>query len=277
MSSGGGTSTTTTTEQTGPWSPQQPYLLDAFAQARDQYYGANPITGPNGIQMPDPNATPQYFPGSTVAPLSPETQQALQLQADRGRAGSPLLSTAQSEAERTLAGDYLSAGNPYLSQLMQSINDTVRQQVDSRFAASSRYGSPAYSEATARALADAVAPYVFQNYTNERTNMARAASNAPALAQADYGDIAALANAGSQRDAQAQAQLQDQINRWNFNQNKDATRLARYLAMIQGNYGSTGTRSQVAQTPGTDPLTMALGAIFGGADAASKLGAKPFG
>ena len=277
MSSGGGTSTTTTTQQTGPWLPQQSYLLDAFAQAKNQYYGADPITGPNGIQMPDPNATPQYFPGSTVAPLSPETQQALLLQANRARAGSPLLGAAQLETGKTLAGDYLSAGNPYLGQVMQSVNDTVRPQVDSRFTTSGRYGSPAYSEATARALADAVAPYVFQNYTSERANMAKAAGNAPALAQADYGDIAALANVGSQRDARAQAQLQDQVNRWNFDQNKDAARLAQYLSMIQGNYGSTGTNTQIARTPGTDPLTLALGAIFGGADAASKLGAKPFG
>lgn len=143
--------------------------------------------------------------------------------------------------------------------------------MDSRFVAAGRYGSPAYSEATARALADAITPYVFQNYTSERANIARAASDAPALAQADYGDIAALANVGSQRDAQTQAQLQDQVNRWNFNQNRDAARLAQYVAMIQGNYGMTGATTQTVPIQGVNPLTTALGAIFSGANASANL------
>lgn len=271
MSSGGGTSTTTTRQETGPWGPQQGPLQDIFGQAAYQYFGPNPVRGPGGINLPDPNAAPQYYPGSTVAPVSAEMQQALKMQTDRALAGSPLLAAAQSETGKTLAGDYLAAGNPYLAELAQSIDDAVRPAVDSRFAASGRYGSPGYGQATARALADAIAPYVFQNYTNERANMARAAGDAPGLAEADYGDIAALAGAGAARDAEGQAQLQDQVNRWNFNQNRDAARLAQYLAMVQGNYGSTGTVTQIARAPGTDPLTLALGAIFGGANASAGL------
>lgn len=97
MSSGGGTSTATTTQQTGPWLPQQSYLRDVFAQAQNLYYGANPGAGPNGIQVPDPKTTPQYFPGSTVAPLSSETQQALQL---RPTARSPVLRSSAPRSRR---------------------------------------------------------------------------------------------------------------------------------------------------------------------------------
>jgi hypothetical protein len=246
-SGGGGTSTTSTVQNTGPWSGQQPYLSDVFREAQRLYFGANPQTV-NGMQAPDPNATPQYFPGATVAPMSAESQQALQLQTNRALAGSPLLSAAQGEAGKTLAGDYLSAGNPYFGQVVQSVNDAVRPQVDSRFVGSGRYGSPAYAETMARTLANAIAPYAFQNYTSERDAMQRAATQAPALAQADYADIGALADVGAQRNAQTQAELQDQVNRWNFNQNRDAARLAQYLAMIQGNYGSSGVNSQTTET-----------------------------
>jgi hypothetical protein len=261
-SGGGGTTTTNTIQRSDPWSGQVPYLQDAFSEARRLYYGTNPQTV-NGMQIPDPNATPQYFPGSTVAPLSPETEQALQLQTGRALAGSPAVDAAQAEAQRTLSGDYLAAGNPYLSQVAQSVGDAVRPQVDSRFVASGRYGSPGYAEATARALADAIAPYAFQNYTAERTNMERTASDAPALAQADYTDISALGDVGARRQAQAQALLQDEVNRWNFNQNRDAARLAQYLAMIQGNYGNTTNTSQTVDAQRSDSAAT-LASLFQG-------------
>jgi hypothetical protein len=243
---GGGTTTTNTIQNAEPWGPQQPYLHDVFREAQRLYFGANPQTV-NGAQIPGAGAAPQYYPGSTIVPPAPETQQALQLQTGRALAGSPLLTAAQAETGKTLSGDYLSSGNPYFGQVAQSIGDTVRPQVDARFVASGRYGSPAYAETTARTLANAIAPYAFQNYAGERGNMQRAAGEAGALSQADYADIAALSGVGARRESQSQAQLQDEVNRWNFNQNRDAARLAQYLAMIQGNFGGTTTGSQVTQ------------------------------
>jgi hypothetical protein len=263
-SGGGGTTSTSSVQNASPWSAQQPYLRDVFREAQRLYFGANPQTV-NGMQFPDPNAGPQYFPGSTVAPLAPETGQALQLETQRALAGSPLLTAAQDETSKTLAGTYLSAGNPYLSQLVQGLDNTIRPQVDSRFIGSGRYGSPAYAAATASALANAVAPYAFQNYSTERANMERAATAAPDLANQDYTNIAALADVGAQRQAQSQGQLTDQVNRWNFNQNADAARLAQYLQMIQGNYGGTTTSSQnVAQQPSGPTWLSAFSGLLGG-------------
>ena len=68
--SGGGGGGTQTTE---PWSGQSPYLTDVFRQAQNVYR-----QGPQ-----------QYYPGSGVAPFSPQTQQAFDLTTQRALGGSP--------------------------------------------------------------------------------------------------------------------------------------------------------------------------------------------
>lgn len=61
MSGGGGGGTNTIEKSQEPWAEQKPYLLEGFKQAQDYLAGNNP----------------QYFPGSTVAPQSQQTQQAI--------------------------------------------------------------------------------------------------------------------------------------------------------------------------------------------------------
>lgn len=56
--SGGGGGNTTTVQKADPWSGQQPYLQDLYAQYQNLYK----------------NTAPQYFPESTVAGLSPYTE-----------------------------------------------------------------------------------------------------------------------------------------------------------------------------------------------------------
>ena len=71
MSGGGGG---TTVQKADPWVGQQPYLQDMFAQAQNMFqqgYGQ------------------EYYPGQTVAPFSPQTQMALDLQTQRAMGGSP--------------------------------------------------------------------------------------------------------------------------------------------------------------------------------------------
>ncbi len=269
MSSGGGSSgatTTSTIQRADPWSGQQPYLRDVFREAQRLYFGPNPQYL-NGAQIPDPGAAPQYYPGGTVTPLAAETEQALALQVQRALGGSPLLSAAEDETAKTLSGSYLSAGNPYFSGVVQSIDDALRPQLDARFIGSGRYGSPVQAETTAKALADAVAPYAFRNYADERANMQRAAAAAPGLSQADYADIAALGDVGARREAQGQGELADEVNRWNFEQNRDAARLAQYLQMIQGNFGGTTATTQTVQAakqPDAPAWLQAFQGLLGG-------------
>lgn len=55
MGGGSGGGNTTTTQKADPWSGVQPYLTSAYQQAAELY---------------KPGAGPQYYPGSTVAPVS---------------------------------------------------------------------------------------------------------------------------------------------------------------------------------------------------------------
>lgn len=47
----------------------------------------------------------QYYPGQTVVPFSPQTNQALNMQQQRATGGSPLVDTAQMATQRIAAGD----------------------------------------------------------------------------------------------------------------------------------------------------------------------------
>lgn len=85
------TTTTNNTTQTksDPWSPQQPYLMQGFAEAQKQYESNNP----------------QYFPGSTVVPFSSQTTQGLQQMQDIAN-NSQLPGQAANQVSNTLQGNY---------------------------------------------------------------------------------------------------------------------------------------------------------------------------
>src|SRR5262249_39804875 len=81
----------TTTQNSSPYSGQAPYLNDVFAQARSLFEGPGP----------------QFYPGQSVAQLTPEQQQALSATAMRATQGSPLTSAAQAGLQ-----DLISQGVP---------------------------------------------------------------------------------------------------------------------------------------------------------------------
>src|SRR5689334_5899905 len=87
---GGGGGTQQVVQQSDPWVGQQADLSEIFARARALS-----------------NVPQTFFPGQTFAGLSPESEAALQMQAKRAAAGSPLTTAAQGELTRTLSGEYL--------------------------------------------------------------------------------------------------------------------------------------------------------------------------
>lgn len=98
---GGGSSQpagqTTTVQKSDPWSGQQPYLTDVFSQAQnlDQTY------------------TPQYYPGSTVAPLTDPQLQAIQAAATMGANGTPVSNAANATTANIIGGANLYANPAY--------------------------------------------------------------------------------------------------------------------------------------------------------------------
>ena len=250
----------TTTNTAEPWSGVQPYLTQGFSDAQSLYN-----QGP-----------PAYYPNQTVAPLSGYTQGALDWQAQRAQAGSPVMQSAQSELQKTLGGDYLSQGNPYLQNaidkatrpVVERYNDVVMPGLDSTFSSAGRYGSGAHQSAANQGyqdmmtqIGDISGQMAYQNYGDERTNQLRAQMFAPQMAQADYFDIGQLGSAGSAMDAYNQQLINADIEKYNYEQNAPQQWLSNYMGTLGlAPWGSTTTAKQ----PSPNIFTSALGGGIAG-------------
>lgn len=242
----GGSTVGTTTSSNTPWNSTQ--LQDVFSQAKTQFG--------NGQGY-------QYYPNSTVVPLSNQTETALQNTEARAGQASPIISGAQSNLGQTLNGDFLSAGNPNFQAMVDRIGNTVRPKLDAQFGAAGRYGSGAHANAAASALTDATASLAYQNYGQERQNQMAAQQLAPSTYQLGYAPDQIMAQVGGVREGKAAEDLGDQINRFNFNQSAPDEALRRYASLVAGgNYGG----QQVTQTPMyRNQAAGALGGALGGA------------
>lgn len=245
---GGGSSSgsTTTVQKADPWSGVQPYMTYGFQQAQNLLNAGGPY----------------YYPGQQVASFQPAQTATQELTAARAIGGSPLQTAAQGEATNTLNGDYLSAGNPYFQQMVNTqITPAVKSGVDSSFEGSGRYGSGAWSNALASGLSNAVTNAAYQNYNDERTRQAQAQYGAPALAGMDYTNLSALGDVGNQQQAQAQNEINAAMNQWNYNQNLPYQKLGQYEQYISGNYPNSISTTQPYFT---NPAAGALGGAMAG-------------
>ena len=280
-SSKGGGGTQTTTTNPNPWSGAEPYLREGLHNLQQIYETGHP-TGPvtiNGATYAGSVAAPDYYPQSTVASMSPWTQQALAMQAQRGLEGSPLTRASQDELTRTMQGSYLHPdSNPYLAgtidaatrPIVENFRDVVMPGVDSAFSSAGRYGSAAHTGAArdatdtmARAVGEAGTRLAYQNYGDERNRQQQGMVWAPELAKQDYFDINQVGASGSAIDAYNQALINEDVERYNYGQDADWQRTLQFLQGIQGvaPFGSTST----TRMPRQDPFQSALGAGLSGA------------
>lgn len=268
-SSGGQTTTTRTTAE--PWKAVQPYYKQAFTDATAQYR----------------RGAPGYYPNNTVTPLSGNTLSALDWQADRARAGSPLTEAAQGQLTNTMRGDYLDAGNPHFQGAVQAAIRPITEQfteviapgVDSAFSAAGRYGSnpeSAHAQAMQRAnegylrsVGDVSSNMAYQNYNDERMNQIRGMLFAPELAQQDYFDISQLGAAGNSLDAYNQQLINADIAKYNYTQNAPLDWIGNYMGLL-GNapWGQTTTQQQ----PAPNAFTTGIGGALAGAGIGSAFG-----
>lgn len=271
MGGGQGTTTTSTVQSSEPWSAQKPYLEKGFEEASQLY----------------DSSTPQYFPFSTTVPWSPETEAAMSGQTNRALYGSPVQQAANENYADTLSGNYLSAeSNPYLQSaigaavqpLASQFTNTVMPALKSTWSAGGRYGSPGQGFAEKNAadaflsnVGNVASSMAYQNYGDERSRQAGLIPGAPAFAAQDYNDFSKLGEVGQAWEGQQKNELQDLIDRFNFEQNKPATKIGQYMSVVgDKNWGGTTTGSATQPYFKPDPLTTAAGIALGGAGAASK-------
>jgi hypothetical protein len=233
-----GPATTTTT--TGPPKEVIPYLI------------GDPKKGIPGL-LPQAQAwydsnQPAYFPGSTLAGLTPAQTQGIQSGVSRAQAGSPLNQAASGYLQGVLGGDYLNGG-PGQDRLFESIQSRVTPAVSSNASLAGRTGSGAHEGVLTRELTNAYAPIALSRYMQERGLQQQAAGMAPQIAAQDYADINAGIGYGGMQQAQSQAEIDAAIAKHNFEQNKELAKLQALAGITYGYPGSTSTSSTQAPSP----------------------------
>lgn len=275
---GGGSSPSTVTQKTTNEPPAylQPYLTEVAQGAQANYKSASPT----------------YFPGQTYAGMSTPTSTALAGTISRASNGNPLLPAAQNVNLNTLQGKYLDpASNPNLRASVDYANQPVIDNYmkniapsnDARFSLAGRYGSGAHvdaqtqsQEALNRTIAGNAATMYGNAYNTERGYQNAAIGQAPALAEADYSDLAKLAAAGQTQEGYSQQAIDAAIAKHNYEQNLQAAKLAQYSDIIRGqNGGGTSTSTQTVPMQGNNFLST-LGQGIGTASQLASLGMMLF-
>lgn len=237
-----GSKTQTVTQNSDPWKPAQPYLLDTMNIAQNLYRNGQ----------------------STVAPFDPLTTQGINRAAQvANQPVNPIVGQASTALGSTIAGDWMN-GNPYLDKAIARGSEGISDRVNSMFSSAGRYGSGAHQGVLGDALADYDMGMRYQNYSDERQNMLRATQLAPSFAQQQqqlgmFGPQA-LIDLGGIREGKDQAYRMEPYNMLsNF-----------YSPIVHGTAGLGGTSTQ--QSPAGSRLGGAIGGGLSGAMAGSMLG-----
>lgn len=236
----------------------KPHLTDILGHARSQFLSDKP----------------QFFPGSTIADLSPTTMYGLGAQANMAM-NNPVTQGANQLFNQTIGGQFLGA-NPYAQAaydaaaqgVTRNFREAIRPGIDAAFTRAGRSqssGQFANTVDTARQqLGDTLnrlaQPFFFDQYGQERGRQMQALGFAPQMSALNFGNIAQLRDAGSFMDERLQQHLNEQIARHDFAQNVDAEKLARYAGLVRGtDLGKTiSTERQIH----TNPFAQALGALL---------------
>jgi hypothetical protein len=216
-----------------PWAQQQPYLQQGYAQALHNYQSNQP----------------EYYPNSTVVPFSNQTEKALT--GIEGIAGNNQnTQAALGNYQSTLNGNFL---DPTQNPGWQKAAGDISGRVGGAFSAAGRYGSGAMANQHREALTDLTA----KTWDTERNRQMQALSMAPQMGELAYSDMNKLQGVGAARESLAGSQLQDQINRFNFDQNRPNQALAQYMALVAG--GSPGQSTTATNPIYSNPLATGLG------------------
>lgn len=255
----------TTTTNTAPWSGQSPYLSQGFGFASQ-------LLGSGGL-------SPAPYTGNRVSGFSNPTNAGLNMIQARAQTGSPVNTAASGLTADTLQGDYLNS-NPYLDQtydraasaITRNFREATAPGIDSAAINAGRYGSNAWgnlrdsaNDQLGRSLEGLSSNLYGQNYDQERTRQMAALGLAPSIANQDYADATKMLGAGSVMEGK-----QDQYNAaaqdyYNEGQNKYYNDLQRFMGLIGGNYGQSGTgTSQQPMYGGSTLGNVASGAMLGG-------------
>lgn len=104
---------------------------------------------------------------------------------DQYKAGDPSLTAAQGYNTDVLSGKYLDAGNPYLQDMIDRTNNSVRNQAQASFGSRGQTNGSDYYLGLADRLAANETGLRYQDYGQERDRMGQASAQVPGLIAAD--------------------------------------------------------------------------------------------
>lgn len=270
----GGGGESETTSSSAPWSAQIPYLIGGKnsqgAEVKGVFPEAARLYESGGLAG-------EYYPGQTVADESGYTTQARQMIANRATNGDANIDNAASSMANILNGgalannsglnllnQYAGSTNPYINSLFQTAADNTNAAINSNFSQNGRYGSGAHANAIASADTN-LANQMYSNAYNQAvsaagnsataynqgiTSQIAAATPAQSLSNQAYTDASQLAQAGTSLDDYNQSVVDADVDRWNYNQQRDMTALQNYLNLVGGSYGGSGTSTTETDSGG---------------------------
>lgn len=256
--------TTTTVQTAEPPAFIRPFLEEAAEAAVQEFRGA----------------PQQFFPGETVVPLAPESEEALRLTAQRARAGSPLVTSAQQTALETVQGRGV---NPFLAPaaaaatapLFERFQEETLPGLRSAFAGIGRSGSGAEERALQRAtrelgrgVSEQAARLALAGSESEAQRQLAATQLAPGLAEQDFTGFQRLAQVGATRESQEAARLQEEIDRFNFAQNARQQQINQLIGQLGALGGGGVTTTQQIQQAARSPSSPLIGGLGGAATGA---------
>lgn len=232
--------------------------------------------------------------------ITPEIQKALTGLGQVGHQYSDIYSDPTTTGAYTNVINNMGQQNPYLQQLLDTQNRRISDTINSQFSGAGRYGSGMQQDVTARALAEAEAPELLQDWT-QRQQMGLGAAGAlanqqlqatqglgqtqgaiadiygqglgragqwaqlmPALQQAQYYPSQVMQQMGNYYTQRNQQQLNNTIGLYNAGQAWPWEQLARENAIIGGAGGLGGTSTGTSTTSVPRSQQILGGALLGG-------------
>lgn len=261
---GGGGGESTTTSSAAPWGAQIPYLIGGKNSQGVEVKGVFPEAA---RLYESGGLAGDYYPNSTVADESGYTTMARNMINARATGGDANIDNAASSMAGILNGSamagntglnalnqYAQSTNPYIDSLYSHAADKANATINGNFSQAGRFGSGAQANAIADAdqnLANGMYSNAYNQAVSAAGNAANAynqgvnaqiaaASPAQSLSNQAYTDASQLAQAGSSLDDYNQSKVDADVDRWNYNQQKDMLALQNYLNLVGGSYGGQG-------------------------------------
>lgn len=274
---GGGGGSSTTVQKIEPWKGQEPYLKNVYEEAQNQYQNTS--------------AWPDYYPGSQVAPFSPNQLAAQQGVLNVSQALQPSIQQGFDALSFALQAPNVAA-NPLtpgmiqnvVSPTVQTLTEQVLPNIRSGALEANQYGGSRQGIAEgiamregAQEISQNISELLGQMYSQGLDAQGRALALQPQILSNAVLPAQLTATVGDQQQAMQQALIQEAVNQWNYSQSLPSAMLNQYSNLIGGGtFGGGSATSTFSGGAGSGVINPIQGAL-GGYSLGSSLGPSGLG